>query len=255
MQSTITVLNQKYVNVFNRIFLLSLLFVSLLSFNSCRYDTVAPKNEKPVITDGLLSFISFDNEIKSSNPNYIASSQNVDLVNDKNGNPNSAGSFMNPYHNSVTINNLPSSIKYYTMAFWVNPASYFGIPYLGQIHIAGRYGNSGNCSMKIIIDDEYLQVAHEDQSKNYLMNTNLYLTPNVWTHLTVSYDGEFIKTYFNGVLKSKIYLTKLPNTANIPFSLGMELVNNNRIFNGQLDEFYLFNRALTNEEVSQIYEQ
>jgi hypothetical protein len=64
----------------------------------------------PIIKDGLLSFISFDNEIKSSNPNYIANSYNVDLTNDRNGNPNSAGSFTHYSKNSVQINNLPYSI-------------------------------------------------------------------------------------------------------------------------------------------------
>ena len=218
-------------------------------------DTVATiDNGNPKIEDGLLTYISFDNEITSSNSNYTALVYNVNLTNDRNGNSNSAGSFLHYSQNSVQITDLPYSISSYTISFWVNPESHYGYPYGNEIHLAGRYGYTQNGSMKISYESGKLLYKHNNNG-NSTVNTNQNLNTNTWTHITLTFNAQTYigNFYINGEKKHSTTFSYLPNSATANFSIGMDALNGNRVFNGKIDEFYLFNRAITENEVLKLY--
>jgi hypothetical protein len=74
---------------------------------------------------------------------------------------------------------------------------------------------------------------------------------NTWTHITVTYDGITGRIYRNGKLKeeSDIPAEGFTGTAYIG---GIDM-HNGGFWQGMLDEVALFNRALTEEEVGQLY--
>ncbi|MHC4546442.1 MAG: LamG domain-containing protein, partial [Planctomycetota bacterium] len=77
------------------------------------------------------------------------------------------------------------------------------------------------------------------------------LKPNTWTHITVTYDGVTGRIYRNGKLKEEgdIPAEGFTGTAYIG---GIDR-HNGGFWRGMLDEVALFNRALSEEEVGQLY--
>ena len=75
--------------------------------------------------------------------------------------------------------------------------------------------------------------------------------PNTWTYITVTYDGVTGRIYRNGKLKEEgdIPAEGFTGTAYIG---GIDK-HNGGFWRGMLDEVALFNRALTEEEVGQLY--
>ena len=79
-------------------------------------------------------------------------------------------------------------------------------------------------------------------------STNLPV--NVWKHAVATYDSSTLKFYLDGVLIT----TKTSITLNTSFgSLGMTTITNG--FEGFVDDSRIYNRALSNTEVVQIFSQ
>lgn len=80
---------------------------------------------------------------------------------------------------------------------------------------------------------------------------NWRLKANTWTHITVTYDGVTGRIYRNGKLKEEgdIPAEGFTGTAYIG---GIDK-HNGGFWHGMIDEVALFNRALTEEEVGQLY--
>jgi hypothetical protein len=74
---------------------------------------------------------------------------------------------------------------------------------------------------------------------------------NTWTHITVTYDGVTGRIYRNGKLKEEGDIPAEGFTGTAYFG-GIDK-HNGGFWRGMLDEVALFNRALTEEEVGQLY--
>ena len=74
---------------------------------------------------------------------------------------------------------------------------------------------------------------------------------NQWTHFAGVYDGTWLKVYLNGVLENEALWTNgiFPGTA--PLYIGEATYQSP--FNGLIDEPSVYNRALTDAEIQQIY--
>ena len=80
---------------------------------------------------------------------------------------------------------------------------------------------------------------------------------NQWTHLAISFDGTFKRLYVNGAkVASQGGLGSLVYDANpIPVTIGSDWAANtsNSRFTGLVDEVAIYNRALTSNEIADIY--
>jgi hypothetical protein len=74
----------------------------------------------------------------------------------------------------------------------------------------------------------------------------------VWYHLVGTWDGSLIKLYINGVLEKTGTRTGTIPSSTIPVKIGSSS-SNARWFNGIIDEVNLWDRALTQEEVTEVY--
>jgi hypothetical protein len=78
------------------------------------------------------------------------------------------------------------------------------------------------------------------------------LQPNTWYHAAVTYDAATVRLYLNGQLES-IKATTLLNTTLDADGLTIGLRPGTSVWNGQLDEIDIFNRALSLAEIQSIY--
>ncbi|HUS72789.1 MAG TPA: LamG domain-containing protein [Sedimentisphaerales bacterium] len=77
------------------------------------------------------------------------------------------------------------------------------------------------------------------------------LKPETWTHITVTYDGTTGRIYRNGKLREEANITTEGFTGTAYIG-GIEK-HNGGFWRGMLDEVALFNQALSEEEVGQLY--
>jgi len=77
------------------------------------------------------------------------------------------------------------------------------------------------------------------------------ITADKWTHFVGTYDGTNIKAYINGVLTETI-----SHSGNIaPWYGNMEIGRfNTEYWSGSVDDLFIYNKVLTQEEVTQLYD-
>ncbi len=78
---------------------------------------------------------------------------------------------------------------------------------------------------------------------------------NEWVHYVATYDGQRIKLYRNGALVNSMEVEESYAETAVEFRLGYQSNGDasELYFNGDLDEVYMFNVALTDTEVADLY--
>jgi hypothetical protein len=78
--------------------------------------------------------------------------------------------------------------------------------------------------------------------------------PLTLTNITVTYDQNFVKFYINGSLNNAIQKSGISPTNNNPLRFGANsLLSSNLFFKGTLDDIGIWNRALTECEIADLY--
>ena len=169
----------------------------------------------------------------------------------------SAGTTSAPtnYIVKTTFANLTSTNQ--TMAFWIKTTSVSN-PYVGRIFVCymnntlaefsllghlyqvttGRwvidFRNSGNSSVYQYINGDY--------SVQY---PNMDYVFNVWNHICLIKTGSSLAFYMNGSLKATVDNdTPIFSSTLSKFSVGA-MIGDNNIHNGYIDDFRIYNRAIT----------
>lgn len=210
-------------------------------------------------TNGLIAYYPF-----SGNANDLSGNANNGIVNgatlttDRFGVANKAyrfndGNFIQ-VANSASLNLLNA----FTISTWVNLQSTMGRDGYGNLSSYGYHPIfTKNC------DRGQLQMAIEPAT-NGTFKLNTYagaggnnpiipLALNQWKHLTVVYDGTAIKHFVDGtMITTKLVSMDLAATNASDLFIG-KMGCFNYFLNGLIDDFRIYNRALTDAEVQSIY--
>lgn len=142
-------------------------------------------------------------------------------------------------------------------------ACWFKFTNNGQYQSIVRQGHTP-CNFDLRLDEtnQYRIFLVGADGSSVFLATGVYATPNIWVHVTVTYDWNthIVKLYENAILKyiadfsaSGAYgfnnTTQLYNYTDI----GRNINNFNSYFNGQIDEIIIWNRILTDSEVQEVY--
>lgn len=80
------------------------------------------------------------------------------------------------------------------------------------------------------------------------------LTPNVWQHIALVYDGSTLKSYLNGVLNTSIAASGVVTDGTRPFHIGKNFENfQNHYFNGRIDDVRLYSRDLSAQDIYMLF--
>jgi hypothetical protein len=211
------------------------------------------------ITNGLVAYYPFN-----GNPNDASGNGNNGIVNgatltpDRFGNANSAYSF-NGINNNISFASLPlTQVDDWTMTAWLQPAS------LNQAGIAvsmgydpGPSAPGGNgYSFGILGQDAY---PLYETLGNQLFGAFGYVegfyggftftSTNQW-YQVVMMRSAGVTTFYVGGVATPTGTTSTPLTPTA-FTIGSE--NGLRYFNGAIDDVRIYNRALSSNEVAQLY--
>jgi hypothetical protein len=220
------------------------------------------------LTQGLVAYYPFcGNANDDSGKGNNGTVNGATLTTDRFGNSNSAYSF-NGTSNYITVPNSSglSNFTDITISGWVNisqfPSSSISN---GLAGLVTKWYGSGSCGG---VTDNYAcylrsnnqLVGGTNQYRAYpnMLQTPSNLTNSNWYHFVMVHNsstgGSF---YINGVLVSTYATTGSLCSSTNPLYLGCDngLGTLNRFLNGKLDDIGIWNRALTTQEVTQLYNQ
>ena len=200
----------------------------------------------------------------SGNANDVSGSNNhgtvygATLTNDRCGNPNSAYSFNGTTNYIQTLFSGPTGTVSRSVSFWARTTN-------ANLMTNFAYGNSSGGTAYAIQYNYNCSGVGVDYNNQALTRGSNCILNNGWHHIVAILDatvglqlGQVI-FYVDGVQLPSITCiisgtTQTANTGNIqPISFGRIHDGPSRFFGGQLDDFYLYNRALTPTEVMQLY--
>ena len=165
---------------------------------------------------------------------------------DRHGQPNKAMSF-DGVDDYVKVSSLPATYEEVTVSSWVkygaNPDSFNGmIFWKGDFEL--------NLYSRGVTADYIRFAANGVQSTIPLSHPSLDWSE--WIHLLGTYDGSIIKIYLNGTLIDDNFGTGIVDTSGLVPGIGGR-ASGDLAWNGQISDVRIYNRALSAEEVEQLY--
>jgi hypothetical protein len=243
-------------------------FLSFFLFCSVCYSQVPSY----VPTSGLVGFWGFNgnaNDISGNNNHGTTTS--VTLASDRFGNINSAYQFNGSTSRIETSNAFfNNGWTNYTVSFWANSSSFLNPNNYNDAQIAINtiphngidilfYGS--NNPFTTAFNNKYVVLAGSNPSNgtwnvlpyNAISNSNR--TINTWNHIVLVKEGLSFKFYLNGVLDRTINgsTTPISYMCRIVFGNISPEISSNEGFLGKLDDYAIWNRNLSQSEISSLY--
>jgi len=217
-----------------------------------------------VPTNGIVAWWPFSgnaNDISGNNLNGTVNG--ATLTTDRNGLSNSAYSF-NGTNNYIQVSDndkLSFTNHIFSISFWINANP---ITQNMGIIVKRQFGGSSGTNW------EYNLVINSTGSSFEPFFWNLggscavftgystdIVTSNNWSNYTLSSDGSVLKIYKNGILYTQGNKEATCSMINGTGTLTIGLAggwNESRYFKGKMDDIGIWNRALTQQEITDLYE-
>jgi hypothetical protein len=217
-----------------------------------------------VPTNGLVGYWPFNgNANDASGNNHNGTVNGATLTTDRFGNSTSAYSF-NGSSNYIQVSDEPSlrlSGTDYTISVWFNETYLVNTEHQAIISKRNPSAPGANLEGWIL----FLDVLSTPMGKVGIVipgnpNTPAYTTDavslNNWYHVVEVYHSatQTMETYLNGTLNNSTTGIQSPNSnTNKPLYIGSDKEANQYFFNGKIDDIGIWNRALTYQEITDLY--
>jgi hypothetical protein len=121
---------------------------------------------------------------------------------------------------------------------WINPANFSAWM---------SFGVKGDITYGMFINPSALVRFHFSGGSTLDTPANT-IKANEWTHVVGTYDGKTVKVYLNGVKQAEMNATAAVPANTATFVIG-GTQDSRDWYSGMIDEFKLYNRGLTEDEV------
>jgi uncharacterized protein (TIGR02145 family) len=217
-----------------------------------------------VPTDGLVAYYPFNGNASDESGNKNHGTVNgATLTFDRDGNENSAYYFnvnasggWGSAQNRITVSSPTiSNENSFTISAWINletkPSPFDNRPHT----IMGRWDGNG-----VAVFRHQINYSGEI-STNLIAGTNFNIveggsvTYGEWYHIVIIYNGSILKQYINNQLTKQEQLDIDINTSSTDLTFGeLHMANGHwYLFSGKMDDLGYWNRALTEQEIQNLY--
>jgi hypothetical protein len=177
------------------------------------------------------------------------------LTTDRFGNANSAYNFVKTNNNYIQMNNTVGNFgtSDFSISVWFLTTDNISSHIINK-RFSQSWGNYWELTKFLFGINE----TNNDLNYNFIIN-NQPQTPNVWYNLIVIRNGYTLKYYINGLLYQTVttsVINNISNTSNLV--IGSVITPLNGILqshDGKIDDIGIWNRALTQQEITQLYNQ
>lgn len=209
------------------------------------------------ITTGLIARYPFDgnaNDI-SGNNNHGALAGPVAATTDRFGLPNRAYSFngSNTYILVPASASLNSPTTACTQAGW---ALLYGVSQVGSGFnpLIMKSSTSENAFMyRMITNPDYVGAAFNNW--NTAQSAGQVTPLNTWHHFATVFNGATVRYFFDGVYIGSQPMAMGIAPDNRPLTIGADFPGIPEYFNGKIDDVCIYNRALTDADITELYNQ
>ncbi len=226
--------------------------------NDADNDGVCDELETPTLpsyipSNGLVGYWPFNGNANDESGNGNHGTVNgTTLSADRNGSANSAYNFAgNPNSISVNQSNHPTGNVEISYSIWLNPSLLSTVDASAIICIGSISVGNGTSAIFCRSNNIYYTQGGNDVAFNYSLNIN------EWSHIAVTKTfSNQVKLFVNGVFISDQFTNPGQNIPTSKISFGFNGDDNHiqgEYFNGQLDDIAIYNRALTQEEITALY--
>ncbi len=180
---------------------------------------------------------------------------NATLTQDRFGNPNSAYEF-NGANSYISIPNssLLSSPAYeLTQNAWVNVYNW-GLSGNSFVPILMKSDSTANAFQYRLALSPNTVITSINNWLNTVWQTGFNMNLNEWYMITSVLRQDTVFTYVNNEYVSYMLLTGPIQYDNKPLEIGRDVPGTTEYFYGKIDDIKIFNRALTYQEVQNIYQ-
>jgi hypothetical protein len=208
-----------------------------------------------VPTNGLVAWYPFTGNANDESGNGNNGTVNgATLTTDRFGNANKAYSFdgVNDFV-KVLDNDLLDLTQNLTLSAWISPNSVINEQaIIGKGKISSQTGYS---LLHNVLIPKKTGISIQNQpipaSEAHINSSTLNL--NTWYQLVGTYNGSKLKLYVNGILVDTVStsIQLMPNSLTDLY-IGCEL-SGFRFFNGKIDDIGIWNRALTQQEITALF--
>ncbi len=213
-----------------------------------RYFTVEPVNAD--CSNGLVAYYPFNGNADDESGNELHGTVNgAVLTTDRFDNPSSAYMFNGSNSDikvpSDAVLNISDQIS---VAAWIYPVSQKTqeIVRKGSSPSAVPYGLALSGTGDIIFEGSPNGQLSQVRLHGYALNA--------WSFIAGTYDGTAMKLYVDGKLVSSISITGALSTSSGSLLIGTRLNLPSDTFDGKLDGIRIYNKALTDNDIADLYE-
>ncbi len=136
----------------------------------------------------------------------------------------------------------------FSLVAWIK---HLGSTDFQTIHTKSTYGTFEGYEIYVIPNNR-IEFWMGNGVQSFSFTSNSILNPNTWYHVIGIYDGGSMKIYINGLPDNELPTgSQTIYYAGTSFAVGSHY--SGRYFNGTIDEVSVYNRALSDQEVRQLY--
>jgi hypothetical protein len=158
----------------------------------------------------------------------------------------SSGEFLN----SSTV---VSMIGDWTVAFWIKPESYPVVTeYHGICRLGSVWGGGGGPEIKSAFTIQIALLFYQGANNDSVVIHSSSSEAGNWCFIAFSHDatGKELLGYYNGEYSDGTTYSFAPAATTVPFHLGY---GSSHCWDGLIDEFGIWERVLSEEEIVQLY--
>jgi hypothetical protein len=226
-------------------------------------------NTTPAPTNGLVLHLPFNNNANDASGNNFNGTASGNVTYAARGTGQSlnvaanAGQYIT-VPNNATLQNLSSM----TLSAWVKPTAFNLGCYTEREMVVGKGKDVSATAFAMSISRNTTPSCGSASSfttykMSFEMNgssifSDTYSVDNQWKHVICIYDGTSQKIYMNGVLIQQQNIGAVNTSNTLPLYInyatwGGGASNTNGRYGGGIDEIRIYNRALSDAEVLQVY--
>lgn len=139
-----------------------------------------------------------------------------------------------------------------TISFWVKPTAF---PGQGEVYLLSNGGWQQRWKISLPAHGKPVFTTHSGGACCSDMDSgeNNELQVGVWTHVVMVHDGAKNKIFFNGALMNEKDVSGALDATTHPLGIGYDPIDNANFFNGALDEVMIFDVALSDAQITALY--
>lgn len=122
----------------------------------------------------------------------------------------------------------------------------------GIMGLNAHYGIRATTSNKV----EFILRDAPEPANSYILTSTASIPADEWVFIAVTFDAlsKYSTIYINGYFNNKLYCENIGNITNDKiFAIGKASEINDQFFKGSIDDFRVYDRALTSSEVAALY--